>query len=307
MFKWTALVALVVGGAAANAASAATLTSPGPVSALAADGGRVAFAAGRSRTDCDRVRIWTPATGKLVRLARTTSCVATSTGTGIGAVAIAGARVLWLHYTGGNIREWRLFTATPTRPLPRRLAFVTADVDAPAPIVVGDGDASRLGDILPYAVGGTVIALRANGARRFTWTAPTRVVALSALGGELAVAHVGGRVTVLDASGRVLREERYASEITAVEISGNGLLVQRGRTLERRNAGTPRTWTLRADARLEDTAGGDRAFYVAGGEARMLSLSGSRDARLGAAAHVAAEGLTIALASGRNVRTLPLR
>ncbi|MDQ3822116.1 MAG: hypothetical protein M3321_02610 [Actinomycetota bacterium] len=276
------------------------------MSALAADGGRIAFAVGRSASDCDRVRIWTPATGRVVRLGRTTSCVTTSTGTGIASLAIAGTRVLWLHYTGGNIREWRLYTATTARPLPRRLAFLTADVDAPAPIVVGDGDASRLGDILPYAVGRTVIALRANGARRFAWTAPRRVVALSALGGELAVAHMGGRVTVLDAGGRVLREERYAGEIDAVKITGNGLLVQRGRVLELRNAGSPRTWTLPAGSRLEDTAGSDGALYVVGGEARMLSLSGSRDVRLGAAAHVEAEGVRVALAAGRVVRTLTL-
>ena len=304
MVRAIATSAFVLAGAVASVASAAALTGPAPVSALASDGSRVAFAVGRSRSDCDRVRIWTPSTGRVVRLARTTSCVTTSTGTGIASLAIAGTRVLWLHYTGGNIREWRLYTATTTRPVPRRLAFVPADVDAPAPVVVGDGDASRLGDILPYALGRTVIALRANGARRFSWTAPARVVALSALDGELAVASAGGRVTVLDASGRILREERYASEVTAVKITGGGLLVQRGRVLELRNAGSPRTWTLPAGAPLDETAGRDRALYVVGGEARMLFLSGSRDVRLGTASHAEAEGLVIALASGRTVRTV---
>jgi hypothetical protein len=261
------ILALLLGGIATSSAAAATLTSPAPVSALAADRGRVAFAVGRSSSDRDRVRIWTPATGGVVRLGRTTPCVTTSTGTGIASVAIAGMRVLWLQYTGGNIREWRLFTATPMRPVPRRLAFVTADVDPPAPIVVGDGDASRLGDILPYAVGRTVIALRANGARRFSWTAPTRVVALSTL-------------------------------------SGNGVLVQRGRTLELRGGRAARTWTLAAGARLEDTAGGDRALYVVGNQARMLVLSLSRDVRLAAATHVQGELATIVVSSGRTVRTL---
>ena len=296
----TAALAVLV---TATAASAAALTSPASVTALAADGGRVAFAAARSAKDCDRVRIWTPATGKVVRLGRTTSCVNTSTGTGIASLAIAGNRVLWLHYTGGNIREWSLFTATPTRPVPRRLAFAAADVDLPAPIVVGDGDASRLGDILPYAVGRTVVALRVNGARRFAWAAPARVVALSARGGEFAVAQAGGRVAVLDAAGRVSRDERYADEISAVEITGTGVLVQRGRALELRGAGAPRTWTLPAGARLED-ADGDRAFYVVRGQARMLTLSTSRDVRIGAASRVAAGGTTVALASGRTVRTL---
>jgi hypothetical protein len=243
----------------------------------------------------------------VVRFPRPTSCEETSTGTGVASVAIAGDRVLWLHFTGGNIREWSLFTATTRRPRPRRLRFVARDVDSPPPIVVGPGDASRLGDLLPYAVDRTVIALRTNGARRFAWESPSRVVALYALGGELAVARAGGVVTVLDAQGRVLREERYGSEVDAVVIAGNGLLAQRGRTLELRNAGGARTWRLPAGARLEDAAGSDRAFYVARGAAHMLVTSGRRDVVVGPASHVQAEGLTIVLARGRVVRALPLR
>jgi hypothetical protein len=301
------IAGLGLAAATAGPSAAATVQSPGVVEALAMDGGRIAFAAGASRRDCDRVRIWTPATGRVVRLGRATPCVETSTGTGIASVAIAGTRALWLHYTGGNIREWRLYTATTTRPRPRRLRFASRLVDLPAPIVVGHADVSRLGDILPYAVDRTVIALRASGARRFAWQSPTRVVALYALAGELAVARAGGVVTILDAGGRVLAEERYATEVDAVAITGSGLLVQRGRTLELRNPGGAGTWQLPRGSRLEGVGAGDRAFYVARGEARMLVLSGRRDQRVAAASHVTAEGLTIAVSAGRTVRTVPLR
>lgn len=290
---------LALGAALATVVS---LSAPGPVTALAADGQRVAFASGRGAGDCDRVRIWSPKTGRVVRLGRTTACVQTSTGTGVAAVSIAGRRVLWLHYTGGNIREWSLFTASQTAPKPRRLRFVTLDVDSAPPIVVGDGDASRLGGLLPYAVGREVVALRADGGRRFAWTAPGRVVALSALGGELAVASEGGRVTVLDLAGRTLREESYAGELSAVKLTGAGVLVQRGRTLEHRNGvGVPWAAVLPASARLVDAAGTTDALYVVRGVVRARRIGGARDVVVGRGAFAQVEGRSLATAGGRKL------
>jgi hypothetical protein len=287
---------------AAAFAAAVSVSAPAQVTALAADGPRVAFASGRGAGDCDRVRIWNPRTGRLVPLGRATACVSTSTGTGIAAVVIAGNRVLWLHYTGGNIREWSLFTATETARKPRRLRFVARDVDSPAPIVLGDGDAGRLGDLLPYAVDREVVALRTNGARRFAWTAPSRVVALSALDGELAVAQEGGRVTVLDPTGHALREESYAGEIAAVKLTGAGVLVQRGRTLEYRD-GTGARWTavLPAGARLADVAGATDALYVIRSEIRARRIGDARDVAVGRGTLAQVEGPWLATASGRRV------
>jgi hypothetical protein len=280
-----------------------SVTAPAPVLDLAFDGGRVAYATGRSARDCNRVYVWSLATNAVSRLGRKTHCEETSTGNSIAQIAVAGTRVLWLHYAGGNFREWSLWTATTTRPSPIRLRLVTSEADASAPIVIGGGDSGRLGDILPYAVGRTVIALRANGGRRFAWSAPARVVALSALEGELAVATEGGEVTVLDAAGRVLGTESYAGEIHAVKITGNGLLVQRGRTLELRDAGSPRLWTLPSGARLEDAADA-RAYYVAREKVHAQSLAGAQTRIVANGRHGAVEGLTIAVAQGRLVRTL---
>ena len=298
------LAVLAAAVPAALAGPSRSVTAPAPVLAIAFDGGRIAYASGRSAADCNRVYVWNLSTRGVSKLGRKTHCEQTSTGNAIASVAIAGRRVLWLHYAGGNLRDWSLWTATTTKPSPIRLRFVTRDVDADAPIVIGDGDSGRLGDILPYAVDRTVIALRANGARRFAWTAPARVVALSALGGELAVATEGGDVTVLDAAGRVLDNESYASEIQAVKIAGNGLLVQRGRTLELRNAGGPGIWTIPAGARLVDAAD-VRAYYVAGGRVHAQSLAGAPARIIGGGSHGAVEGLTIVTAQGRLVRALP--
>jgi hypothetical protein len=286
---------------AAVAAATRTVTAPAPVSALAFDAGRVAYASGRSAGDCNRVQVWNLSTRGVTTFPRPTSCVQTSTGSGVSGLAIAGTRVLWAHYIGGNFREWTLWTATTTKTKPLRLRFVTREADDPAPIVVGDGDSGFPGGILPYAVEREVIALRTNGARRFAWTAPAPVSALSALGDELAVASAGGVVTVLDAGGNVLRSERYASEVQAVELTGDGLVVQRGRTLELRGGGGPRTWSLPARARLDD-AQGNRAYYVTGGQIRELRLDAvNRQRQLGLGSYVQVEDSRLATSIGRRV------
>src|SRR5215211_1192605 len=119
-----ALVLAALLPAGAPGAAGRSVAAPGPVTALAFDGTRVAYASGRSRGDCDRVRIWNLGTGRVAALGRRTSCAEGSTGTGIAAVSVAGPRVLWLHYTGGNTRDWSLFTATDPSPRPPRLRFV---------------------------------------------------------------------------------------------------------------------------------------------------------------------------------------
>jgi hypothetical protein len=173
-------------------------------------------------------------------------------------------------------------------------------VDEPPPIVLGDGDGSPLGDMLPYAVDRTVTVLRANGARRFAWTASAPVVALDARDGEVAVAQAGGRVTVLDAAGEVVREERYDGEPTAVEITGTSLLVQRRGTVELRGSGQSRTFSIGVGARLEDALG-ERAVYRRGGVITLLSLRTGVRRTVGAGTRAALEGSRLAIARGRNV------
>ena len=283
------------------AAATRTVTAPAPVTALAFDAGRLAYASGHSASDCTRVQVWNLATRGVTLFPRPTSCVETSTGSGISGLAIAGNRVLWTHYIGGNFRDWTLWTATTTKTKPLRLRFVTREAEDPAPIVVGDGDSGTPGGILPYAVDREVIAVRTNGARRFAWTAPARVTALSARDGELAVASAGGVVTVLDAGGSVLRTETFASEVQAVELTGEALVVQRARALELRGAGGPHLWPLAARAQLED-ADATFAYYVLGGQIRQLRLTADRlERQVGIGSHVQVEGSRLATSTGTRV------
>ncbi|HUH15763.1 MAG TPA: hypothetical protein VML35_07750 [Gaiellaceae bacterium] len=284
---------------AAGAAGVRPVTAPAPVLALEHDGSFVAYAVGRSARDCNRVYVWNLATRGVSKLGRKTHCIETSTGNAIGNVAVAGRRVLWVHFAGGNRRLYTLWTATTTAPLPRLLASREVDVDDAAPIVIGQGDDSALGSLLPYAVGRTVVALRANGSRAFTWTAPTRVVGLSAHRGELAVAMEGGTVTVLGERARLLRVESYATEVQEVRLTGNAVLVQRGRTLELRGGRTG-SWPVPAGNRLLD-AEGNRAVLSGGGRVRTLDLRDGRIQVVAPGTLARIEGARLSIGSGRLV------
>ena len=284
----------------ALAAVAAAILSPAPVQTLAFDTPQLAYASSHSAPDCDRIRVWNRATNRTVRLGRSTSCEETSTGSGIESMSVAGNRVLWLFYAGGNIREWSLFTATTTAPKPRQLRFIARDVDEPSPIVLGEADTTRFGDLLPYAVDRQVIVLRTNGTRAFAWTAPARVTALGANWGGVAVALEDGRISVLE-NGAVESSWTGSPAASAVFVTGNGVASQRGRTVEFRSGSTTRRWTLPAGTRVRD-AEGLRAVYLAGGRARLLNLSTGASQDLGRATDVQLEYSTAAVAVGRTIR-----
>ena len=284
----------------ALAATIAAIAVPAPVQRVAFDAPLLAYATGRSAGDCDRVRVWTRATGRTVRLGRLTSCERTSTGTGIAALSLAGNRALWLHYTGGNIREWTLFTATTTAPRPRPLRHVALDVDEPQPILLGEGDLTRLGGHLPYAVGREVVVLRPNGSRAFTWIGPARVTAVAANAGGVAIASEDRRIVVMenDALDRVIELPAVAS---AVFVTGNGIAAQLPREVVYVSGATTYRRPLPAGARVRD-AEGTRAVYVSRGRATFIDLATGRSRDLGAASDVQLEASTAVLASGRRIR-----
>lgn len=271
------------------AAFATVILAPSFLYGVAVDGPRVAYA----DTSC-RVSIWQA--GPTTRLGATPCIERTSTGSGLAGLALAGNRALWVTYTGGNIREFTVWTATSTRPLPRRLAFATGDVDAAPAVMVGDGDA----DLLPYAVRRTVVVLGTNGARRFAWTAPAPVTAVDAFAGEVAVATTGGLVTVLDGNGVVLREESFGSDVYGLQISGSSLVAQVGRSLEVRSGSSTKQILLRRDLKLVG-AGGGRAALLGRDGAQLVDLDTGKRSSLGLARQARVDGVRIVTANGRRI------
>jgi outer membrane protein assembly factor BamB len=246
------------------------------------------------------VYVWNLATRGVTKLGRKTHCEQTSTGNAIAALSIAGTRVLWVHYAGGNIREWSLWTATWKRPQPRLIRFVARDVDLPPPIVLGPGDLTRLA----YAVDRTVIALDANGARRFTWTAPARVSALAVFGGGTWVALDGGALYELNERGRPLEFPPLDGNASAIVVDGLGSFAQVGRLIEARIGGTTETYAIPAGGRLVDAAA-SRALWVAAGRVGVHDFSSGRDLSVvGTAAAI--EDRSLLVGSGRRITIRPL-
>lgn len=255
------------------------IPNAGPVTALSVTHRSVVWAVGESERDCGHVRLWDTATKGLWTFGNKTlrGCEENpSGGAGFSEVATSGRRVLWVTYIGGNITEYRLWTATPTRRSPRLLASVEADSDDPSPLVLGPG--TREG--VPYAVGRTVTYVSDSGTRLFRTTldAPVRLLAAGPSFGAARViaALADGRVLVLSRTGAVVRTYDHATgTIKAVQLAYGGPIVQvRSRVVIGWSAGTH--VDLPAGARMLDYR--QRAiFYRLGTEVRSRAVGDGSD------------------------------
>src|SRR5437868_6404712 len=98
---------------------------------LAADGGRVAILLRTKTGNCsrDRVAVWAPSSRTFVPIGASACTSSTSTGAGLFGVALAGMRVAYVQYAGGNTRELQLRLATLTQPQPATVASAAFGVD----------------------------------------------------------------------------------------------------------------------------------------------------------------------------------
>jgi hypothetical protein len=303
------LLALAVAAMTASVASGASadrvVISPGRVLGLARSGSNVAFLSGPYRGHCGpHVELWDLVTRDVHRLGRHTDDFCSegaSTGSGVTDIAVANDRVLWLAYTGGNLRDWILYTATPTRPTERQLEFKEVDVDAPPPIVLGTGSEW----VLPYAIGSTVKVLSFNGRRLYTWPAPAEVTNLTSYGQQVAVFVRGGRCYVLGPRGGVL--QTYAFRPGAVQefaLGGRGLVVQLpGGKIEVHNGGRVQRFSIPARAKMLDYAG-NILLYRLGGTLRGRFLFSGKDRALRTALHGAVETSGLSYAQVYRVRSI---
>jgi hypothetical protein len=281
--------------------AAVSLLFPAPVVAVASDGPWVGVAEGRSARDCDRVSVWDYRRPNAVRLGRATPC---QPGSGVVAVSVARNRALWLHRSGGSKRTWTLWTATTKRVAPRLLARA----DAPGVIVIGPGNYDRRlfsnpgeGDVLPYAVGTNVVVLRADGSLSYRWTAPSPVTALASEPSLLLVGVHDGRVFLLQ-GGDLGRTYPGTVAVRRVFFTSDGVLAQRGSSLQRQGGECERTISLAAGERLLAASGGR---MVIGQRTRIDVLPGCRGGPVATATGTAAslDNSRFTVASGRRVTT----
>jgi hypothetical protein len=277
-----ALAGLLTAAAVASAASAdRTVTSPGKVLGLARSEFSVAFLSGPYKGHCGpHVELWNLVTGGVRRLGRHTDAVCNegpSGGSGVTDLAVAGTRVLWLAYAGGNLTDWTLETATTTRPAERQLEFQEVQTGAPSPIVLGVAS----GSVLPYSIGSTVKALSATGKLLYTWKAPAKVTNTTAYNGQVAVFVTGGRCFVLSPQGAV--QQTYTFPPGAVQefaLAGIGLVVQLpGGKIEIHKGASVRTLQLPPQAHMLDFAE-SIVLYRLGTQIRGRQIGTGKDALL---------------------------
>ena len=241
-----------------------TLTHGGVITALGLTHASVTYAVGRTASDCDHVELWNTDTKATWRFGRPRPCRDLPVFSGIGPVAVATNRVVWVSFAGGNLTDWQLWTATPTRKTPRRLVFVERDTTAPPAIVLGQGTPAGV----PYAVGADVTFLGENGAPLFKWTAPSEVRAITSgagpFGWTVAALLDTGEVVILDAQGSVARTYDFdPGEVRWLALAPAGLLVQVvGATVEIHRGDAMRTVELRPNGIALDYADGSLLYRV---------------------------------------------
>ncbi|HUQ21453.1 MAG TPA: hypothetical protein VM049_00395 [Gaiellaceae bacterium] len=255
------------------AAAATTLrerTVVGPVSTVGITGVEVGYA-DEYRPRCHEVRRWDTATRADVRVA--THCFAsTSTGSGVAGVSVAGGRELWLTYIGGNTREWSLWTKRGTARA-KRIAFEAADVDGPAPIVLG----RAWDEALPYTVGNRIAVLAPDGSRKFSLDASQPVSALTAHSRGYAAVLADGTVLTISLTGRPLGVTTPDSGgAQSAVLAAPGLIVETVAGLEIHRGAAVTRIGLPAGARWLGYSE-DIVAYAAGRQLRLRRLASGKD------------------------------
>ena len=229
------VVLALAGSAGALLTPGRHVAAPAPVTALSVTGHAVVYSVGRTSASCGSVALWNSATRARWMFGSRTilGCEeGPSGGYGIPSVAVTGTRVFWLTRIGGNITDWQLWSATPTRPVARRLALASADTDGPPSVVLGPGT----NDGVPYAVGQEVTFVGPSGARLFRTAvdAPVRLLTSGAGVGTARVlaALADNRVVLFSRTGAALRTDDYGpAEVRAIALGLVGPLVQVGSTV----------------------------------------------------------------------------
>jgi hypothetical protein len=269
------VVALAVVGGLAAAARADRGWAPpagagvGPVDVSA---GSLAGGIGWTRSTCEGAVLWLPGIRRRWLFHVPGPCPATSTGRGVSTVAVSKQRVAFLSFVGGNTREWRLWTATPTAGRPRLLRFASADVDSASPILLGNGGE----DGIPYAVGRDVFVLAGDGRRALAWHAPTDVVSLNVHSGALAATLADGRVQTVSILHPTATAAYAQPGARAAEAITGGVVIEAADGIHLRTGSVTLRFDLPGGARLLGYSDG-WLVYSTGRAIRVYSYQRKQD------------------------------
>ncbi len=314
-----------------------------PIADLAADGPRVAFIAGTTRTDCHHVAVWTPASKSVRRFGLPAPCLEESPReSSMPSVALAGTRVAWLETGGGNYLETAVVTTTLSRPALVSIAEGTADgndVGTFAGRPVGNGTllaftierscdsdphaepnvacpaGRQTGDIVAaavYRIGGPGPCPLERSAARHACTlvakADATLSVLAVDAGRIAVRTESG-VRLLTAAGDVLRD--FAVSATAAALSGNHLAVRTANAVEVYDSNSGMLsdrFPAPSALRLEDLEG-DILVTASGATVTVRKLGDGRTSTInaGGTARAQLERPGLFIAGARRLTFTPMR
>jgi Tol biopolymer transport system component len=243
LFGWTRLVPVPPPAppipASDQVVGAETVATAAPVTALAADGTRVAFVTGRSATDCDHVAVWSPGASSVARFGPPQAPCSIDPTRFVG-LALAGSRVAWVE------QESESDTCT--------FALVSATLEPPRSVLVGASPGSPCGvedayhlraddGLLVFDAGSALVRIGAGSEkcgldfgeaaicstiRRGDHSAP-----VDSVSGRLIAIRERGSVAVVDDQGQLVRLFPFSpADVSAARLDGGTLVVWRFGVLE---------------------------------------------------------------------------
>jgi len=273
-----AAIALVLAGASGAAPGDVTTVRDGTVLGIAAAGSLVSATLDQGAVECRHAELWNAATNKATHLGKKVACDSPG---GVRGPSLVGKRALWATNVGGNLRDWTVWTATPTSPTPKVLAKVpSVDASDPDPVVIGKAGAG----IVAYAVGTAVTALHADGSTAWKLTAPAVVTLLTSgdpysQGSEItSIFTADGKALIVDGTGKVLTTGLSDGISVLCMPLGGGMMGQKANVLA--IVGQPvKTIPVPANARLVGCVP-DVAIYRVGAKVSGIRISTGKTAVL---------------------------
>jgi hypothetical protein len=252
-------------------------TRDAPILGVAVAGTFVAAALDQGKTECFHAELWNAVSNKVTHFGKKVTCQAPG---GIRGPSVIANRAVWATNVGGNLRDWTVWTATTTAPVPKALATVQgADASGPDPVTIGRSGAG----IVAYAVGTKITALRANGSTAWVQTAqaPVRLLATGDTPGKPGVTLAISRddsVIVVDAAGNIITKGTGAG-VTDECLLGEGVVGQTDGFIINTSTNPPTKFPVPKQAKLLDCAAGI-VIYRVGSSIRGIRLATGKTAKL---------------------------
>ena len=217
-----------------------------PVTALSADGPRVAFLPRATATDCIHVQVWTPGEAALRRLGNLPApCGGGGLGPRVMPFALAGSRAAWvtLGDESGDTCQFELMSATLADPVARQVSGTGSDVAEGALCkstdidhLRGDGDLLVFNDQLSKGSPLLRIGAGSKKCRELLCTTlrnDPQAAPVASVSGGLIATRKQGSVAVLDEHGTLVRLFSFVpADVNAAFLDTGRLVVWRFGVLE---------------------------------------------------------------------------